>query len=220
MVKRRTIVESGVERRGRTVGYLRVSTDGQDLEKNKADILNLANEKNLGRVEWVEEKASGKISWKDRKIKPLLDGMQKGDNLIVAELSRLGRSMLDILEIVKIARDREINVYAAKNHWRLDGGIESKIVGMVLAMASEIERDLISSRTKEALRTKKALGARLGRPKGPGKSKLDQFRPEIEALLRNGSTQAFVSRRYGTTAANLNNWLKKNKIDKRPVTNP
>jgi DNA invertase Pin-like site-specific DNA recombinase len=202
------------ERERKTVAYLRVSTDGQDLEKNKADILHLANDKNLGKVEWVEEKVSGKLSWKERKIKTVIDDLQKGDNLIVAELSRLGRSMLDIMEILKIAKDKEINVYAVKGNWTLNGSIESKIVGMVFAMASEIERDLISSRTKEALRARKAAGVRLGRPKGPGKSKLDQHRPEIEALLKNGSTQAYIAKRYGTTPPNLNNWIKKNKINK------
>ena len=209
---RRVVVEPRRERR--TVAYLRVSTDGQDLEKNKADILHLANDKKLGHVEFVEEKVSGKLSWKERKIKSVLDELQTGDNLIVAELSRLGRSMLDIMEILKIAKDKEINVYAVKGNWTLNGSIESKIVGMVFAMAAEIERDLISARAKEALRARKAAGVQLGRPKGPGKSKLDKYRPEIEGLLKNGSTQVFVARRYGTTPANLNNWLKKNSIDK------
>lgn len=198
----------------RTVAYLRVSTDGQDLQKNKADILHLANDKDLGRVEFVEEKVSGKVSWKDRKIKTVLDEMQKGDNLIVAELSRLGRSMLDIMEILKIGKDREINIYAVKGNWTLNGTIESKIVGMVFAMAAEIERDLLSARTKEALKARKAAGVRLGRPKGPGKSRLDAYRPEIEALLKNGSTQAYIAKRYKTTPANLNNWLKKNRVDR------
>ena len=76
-------------------------------------------------------------------------------------------------------------------------------------MAAEIERDLISQRTKEALRFKKAQGLKLGRPRGPGKSKLDAFRPEIESLLANGSTQKFIAQRYHTTEANLHNWLKK-----------
>jgi DNA invertase Pin-like site-specific DNA recombinase len=83
---------------------------------------------------------------------------------------------------------------------------------MVFAMASEIERELISARTKEALRVKKEKGIPLGRPKGPGKSKLDKFRPEIEALLANGSTQKFIAKRYNTTEANLYNWLKKHKL--------
>ncbi len=83
---------------------------------------------------------------------------------------------------------------------------------MAFSMASEIERDLISQRTKEALRYKKEQGIKLGRPPGPGKSKLDQFRPEIEALMQNGSTQKFIAQRYGTTPANLHNWLKKNSL--------
>src|SRR5208337_1935380 len=178
--KRRIEPDDEAQRRVRTIAYLRVSTDGQDLEKNRADILHLANDRDLGRVDFIEETVSGKVSWKERKVKPILDELQKGDNLIVAELSRLGRSMLDIMEILKIAKDKEINVFAVKGNWTLNGSIESKIVGMVFAMAAEIERDLISARTKEALRAKKALGIRLGRPKGPGKSKLDQYRPEIE----------------------------------------
>lgn len=206
-----------VIRKPKTVAYLRVSTDGQDLEKNKFDILQLANSKDLGKVDFVEEKVSGKVSWKDRKIKAILDELQKDDNLIVSELSRLGRSMLDIMEILKIAKDKEINVYTVKGNWALNGTIESKIVGMVFAMAAEIERDLLSARTKEALRAKKASGVKLGRPKGPGKSKLDQYKPEIEALLKNGSTQAYIAKRYETTTANLCNWIKKNKIDKVPI---
>ena len=203
----------------RTIAYLRVSTDGQDLEKNKADILHLANNKDLGRVEFIEEKVSGTVSWKERRIKSIIDELQKGDNLIVAELSRLGRSMLDIMEILKIAKDKEVNVYAVKGNWTLNGSIESKIVGMVFAMAAEIERDLISSRTKEALRARKASGKSLGRPRGPGRSKLDKYRPEIEALLKNGSTQAFIAKRYGVTAATLCNWLRKKGIDKAPIVN-
>ncbi len=81
--------------------------------------------------------------------------------------------------------------------------------------AAEIERDLISQRTTEALRYKKAQGIKLGRPKGPGKSKLDAFRPEIEGLLANGSTQKFIAGRYKTTEANLHNWLKKHRL--KPV---
>ena len=85
---------------------------------------------------------------------------------------------------------------------------------MAFSMAAEIEHDLISQRTKEALRARKARGMKLGRPKGPGKSKLDQFRPEIEALLANGSTQRFIANRYGSTEANLCNWMKKREISK------
>ena len=85
---------------------------------------------------------------------------------------------------------------------------------MAFSMAAEIERDLISARTTEALRARRTAGLPLGRPKGPGKSKLDPFRPEIEALLENGSTQRFIAKRYNTTPGNLSNWMKMNGITK------
>lgn len=198
----------------KTIAYLRVSTIEQDLEKNKADILFLANEKNLGQVQFVEETASGRISWKKRKIAQVLEELEKGDTLLVSELSRIGRSMLEIMEVLSIAMEKKIKVYAVKGNWQLDDSLQSKIMAMVFSMASEIERDLISKRTKEALRVKKAEGVKLGRPKGPGKSKLDPFQPEIEALLNNGATQKFIAKRYNTTPANLHNWMKKRGIKK------
>ena len=86
---------------------------------------------------------------------------------------------------------------------------KAQIMAMVFSIAAEIEHDLISQRTREALQAKKARGERLGRPPGPGKSKLDPFRPEIEALLKNGATKTFIAKRYGTSTANLHIWLKK-----------
>ncbi|MEK7571656.1 MAG: recombinase family protein [Patescibacteria group bacterium] len=201
-------------RASKTFSYLRVSTIDQDIDKNKADILKLAHSLELGHVHFVEEKVSGKISWKKRKIKDIIDAAAKGDNIIVSELSRLGRSMLECMEILSIAAERGINIYAVKGNWRLDSSIQSKIIAMAFSMASEIERDLISKRTKEALRAKKLSGVKLGRPKGIGKSKLDAYRPEIEALMSNGSTQKFIAQRYGTTEANFSLWLVKHKIKK------
>jgi DNA invertase Pin-like site-specific DNA recombinase len=130
------------------------------------------------------------------------------DNIIVSELSRLGRSMLECMEILSIATQKGINVYAVKGDWQLTNSIQSKIIAMAFSMASEIERDLISKRTREALQVKKQNGMKLGRPKGVGKSKLDAYRVEIEALLKNGSTQKFIAKRYGTTEANLHHFLK------------
>jgi DNA invertase Pin-like site-specific DNA recombinase len=192
----------------KTIAYLRVSTIDQDIEKNKAAILALANQKVMGHVRFIEEKVSGKISWRKRKIAEILETSQKDDNIIVSELSRLGRSMLECMEILSIATQKGINVYAVKGDWQLTNSIQSKIVAMAFSMASEIERDLISKRTREALQVKKQNGIKLGRPKGIGKSKLDIYRMEIEALLKNGSTQKFVAKRYQTTEANLHHWLK------------
>jgi len=197
----------------KTIAYLRVSTVEQDLDKNKAGILTFANNKDFGKVKFIEEKVSGTKNWKNRKIKQVIDDLSKGDRLIVPEFSRLGRSMLEIMEMLSILKDKEVNVYAVKGNWELNGSLQSKIMAMVFSIASEIERDLISKRTKEALRARKVAGVKLGRPKGAGKSKLDAFKEEIVALLRNGSSKKFVADRYGTSQVNLYNWLKKNNID-------
>ncbi len=157
----------------KTIGYLRVSSDTQDIDKNKAEILVFANNKKLGQVIWVEEIVSGKVSWRKRKIGGVINDLQSGDHLVVSELSRLGRSMLECMEILAVASEKQINIYAIKGNWQLDSSIQSKIIAMAFSMAAEIERDLISKRTREALAAKKKQGIRLGRPKGTGKSKLD-----------------------------------------------
>ena len=139
----------------RNIAYLRVSTIEQDVEKNKSEILHLANDKGLGKVEFIEEKVSGRIHWKQRKIGEILEILNRGDTLMLNEFSRLGRSMLECMEIISIATQKGINIYTVKGNWQLDGSIQSKVMAMVFSMVSEIERDLISKRTKEALQTKK-----------------------------------------------------------------
>ncbi|MCB2215112.1 MAG: recombinase family protein [Desulfobulbaceae bacterium] len=196
----------------RTIGYLRVSTNDQDLDKNKAEILTLANNLRLGNVDWVEEKVSGVKDWRKRKFGEVFYSLSKGDAVIVSELSRLGRSTLQILEIMREAKELGIAVHAVKGGWSLNGSMESKIVLTIFAMIAEIERDLISERTKEGLRARKAAGVKLGRPRGPGKSKLDQYREEILVLLKNGSTKTYISKRYGTSVGNLHGWLKRHDI--------
>lgn len=193
-----------------TFAYLRVSTSDQDLDKNKSDILFFANENNLGKVHFVEEKISGTIHWKKRELGSVINSLSTGGNLIVSEFSRLGRSMLECMEIIAICLEKGINLYAIKGHWKLDNSIQSKIMAMIFSIASEIERDLISKRTSEALRARKQKGLPLGRPKGHGKSKLDEYRDEIIALLNNGSSKVFITKRYKTSASNLHHWLQKN----------
>ncbi|MDE0524657.1 MAG: recombinase family protein [Boseongicola sp.] len=185
-----------------------MSKQVQDLDRNPAEILALANREDLDGVEFVEEKASSRIAWRKRRIADTLEELREGDILVVGELSRLGRSMLECMEILSIASDAGIRVYAIKGSWRLDETIQSRIIAMTFAIAAEIERDLHS--TKEALRARKASGKPLGRPKGPGKSKLDPNRPEIEMLLAKDSTQKFIAQRYNTAPGNLANWMKKN----------
>jgi len=196
----------------RNIAYLRVSTADQDTDKNKADILTFANDRSFGSVKFVEETISGTVSWKNRAIKQIIEDLESGDRLIVPELSRLGRSLLDIMEILSIAKRKGISIYDVKNKTELNGNFQAEIMATIFGIAAQIERDLISARTKEGLRAARAQGKLLGRPKGPGKSKLDQYRPEIIALLENGSTKTFISNRYGASLPTFHNWMKKNNI--------
>jgi DNA invertase Pin-like site-specific DNA recombinase len=200
----------------RVIGYLRVSTQDQDLEKNKADILAFANENRIGLVDWVEEKISGTKDWRKRELGQVMASLEKGDWLITPEFSRLARSTLQILEILAELKKKGVHVYVLKGAQHINDSIESKVFLTMMALFAEIERDLVSARTKEALKARKAAGVKLGRPKGPGKSKLDQLRPEIEALLRNGSSISFIGDRYQVARSTLHNWLKKNKVDRTP----
>ena len=221
-------MEKAGEGTRRNIGYLRVSTKAQDNDKFRADLLQFAMDRGFGRVEWVQEQVSGKAPWRDRELGAVVDGLREGDRLIVPELSRLGRSMLEILEIIQIARERGAFIYAVKGGWALDNTIQSKIVSAIFAMMAEVERDLIIERTNEALAVRKAKSdagetwvskagrvcQRLGRPEGPGKSKLDPYKEEIRALLNNGSTQSWIARKYKTTPQNLANWMTKHGIQR------
>ena len=143
----------------RVWAYLRVSTDTQDNQR--LEVLDLVKRQGLGAVEFVEENGiSGTVPWRQRALAGILAQMAAGDALVVAELSRLGRSMLEIMEILAEATECELRIYAVKGGWTLDrGSLQSKIVAMVLAMAAEIERDLLTQRTRAALATRKALVA-------------------------------------------------------------
>jgi DNA invertase Pin-like site-specific DNA recombinase len=202
--------------KNKVYAYLRVSTVDQQTEKNKANILKFVNDKQWGQhVEFLEEHVSGMKSWKNRKLADLVDSIQAGDKLIVPELSRLGRSLKEVLEVLEELTQKGVGVYSVKENFQLNGDdIQSKVMRTMLGLFSEIERDLIAARTKEGLAAAQASGKQLGRPKGPGKSKLDPYQPEIEALLKNGAKKNFIAERYGVTAQSLYSWLKRKGLDK------
>jgi DNA invertase Pin-like site-specific DNA recombinase len=199
----------------KTYAYIRVSTEGQNVEKNRAEILEFANAKGLSPVTFIEEKVSSGVSWKDRKLGDIINGMSSGDIIIVSEFSRLGRSLLECMSILSEVSEKESYIYSVKDKWQLDDSIESQATAAIYGLAAGIEKKLIQERTREALRHAKSKGTKLGRPKGAGKSKLDQHDEEIKALLANGSTQRFIANRYNTTPANLCNWIKKHGLDNR-----
>jgi DNA invertase Pin-like site-specific DNA recombinase len=193
----------------KVIAYLRVSTGTQDLDNQKLGLLELAN-KNHWKIEFVEEKISGTVPYKDRLLKQVVDGLKSGDILAVAELSRLGRSMLEIMSLLCELKEKGIKVYSVKGNYELNGNsLTSKVMTMVFCMASEIERDLISSRTKEALARKKKEGVKLGRPKGPGKSRLDGKEEEIKRLLDKKVGIASIAKIYDITWPAMDNFIKK-----------
>jgi DNA invertase Pin-like site-specific DNA recombinase len=219
--------EAKTERAARTWAYLRVSTDEQDVANQRLEILALANERGAAPVTFVEDPAvSGRVSWRTRRIAGVMDELQAGDALIVAELSRLGRSMYEIMEILALAVQKGIRIYAAKGGWSLDDTIQSKILAMVFAMAAEIERDLNVQRTRAAMATRRAMAGRgeswfsragnlvtgLGRPKGPGPSKLDRHAETIRARLADGVRFNRLAQDLATTPANLRHWMRMRRI--------
>jgi len=200
----------------KVVGYIRVSTGMQDLKNQKLGILDLGNKHNW-KINFIEERVSGKVSYKERKLGKAINTLNEGDILIVSELSRLGRSMLEIMGLLCELSKKGIKVYAVKGGYEINDSIQSKILTMVLCMAAEVERDLISSRTKEALARKKKEGFKLGRPKGiPGKSKLDGKEDEIEKLLDKKVGIASLAKIYECSWPTMQNFINK-KILKKNV---
>lgn len=191
-----------------THAFLRVSTLEQDTEKNKIDILQFANRMKLGQVNFTEEQRSGKINYKERKLGVLLDSMQSGDVLIVPELSRIARSITQILEVIKITKDKEIILYSLKeNFCNNDNSISATVTSTIFALVAQIERELISLRTKEGLHARKVAGVKLGRPQGKGKSKLDPYKEDILKLLSLKVPKTMIARQYDCSIGNLNNFL-------------
>lgn len=194
-------------------GYLRVSTNKQDTEKNKEDILRFAKSHELGKVVFVEEIISGKKSVDGRKLGGLIDKLGADDVLLVPELSRLSRNMLSILEVVRDLTEKKVRFYSCKENFsNNDNDIASTVILGVFSMLADVERQLISIRTKEALRARKESGMVLGRPKGSGKSKLDKFEDEIRSLLALGIKKKNLALKYEVTPQNLNHWMNKKKI--------
>ena len=171
--------------------------------------------------EFIEETTSGKTPISERKLQQVIDSMVQGDTLIVSKLSRLGRNMVEVMSVLDQLVKKGCRVHAVKGGYRLDQSLSSKILSMVLLMAAEIERELISQRTKEALARRKAEGKQLGRPKGSyGVSKLDQHEDEILKLLSHGVAKAAIARMYGSSWQTVHAWVRRRKITGMRTSRP
>lgn len=195
-------------------GYIRVSTERQTTENQKFEIKNYAREKGIIIDEWIEETISATKKLDQRKFGQLLHKMKKGDMLVVSELSRMGRNLMQIMKILHDCMEKDIQVFTIKERYELGNNINSKVLAFAFGLSAEIERNLISQRTKEALARKKAEGVILGRPVGSRSSslKLTGKEEEIKRLLKKKISYSGIGRLLGAHRLTVSSFIKDNKL--------
>jgi DNA invertase Pin-like site-specific DNA recombinase len=198
-----------------TYGYVRVSTDRQRADNQEYEITRFCQKNNLVIDEWIKETISGTKTPDKRKLGGLLDKIQTGDLIICAELSRLGRSLFMIMSILNKLMAINAKVWTIKDNYRLGDDIQSKVLAFAFGLSAEIERDLISQRTKEALALKRAEGVILGRPVGKKSShtKLSGKEKEIKNLRKSHVSKSELGRIFGVNRMTVDKFMKDNNID-------
>ena len=191
-------------------GYIRVSSDKQTVENQRFEINNFCKKENLIIDGWIEETISGTKNYDKRKLGELLNRVQKDDLIIYAELSRLGRNLFMIMEILHICMNKECKVWTIKDNYRLGDDIQSKVLAFAFGLSAEIERNLISQRTKEALAMRKAQGIHIGRIAGSHNQylKLTGYEEVIQEMLSFGISKAEIARRLNVNRTTLWRFLK------------
>ena len=191
-------------------GYIRVSTDKQTVENQRFEINRFCEQKNLIIDCWIEETISGSKTYDKRALGGLLNNIKKDDILICSELSRLGRNLFMIMEILNICMRKECKVWTIKDNYRLGDDIQSKVLAFAFGLSAEIERNLISQRTKEALARKRAEGIILGRPKGSRSKhvKLSGQEDVIRALIERNVSKCEIARIYGVNRMTVSSFIR------------
>ena len=191
-------------------GYIRVSTEAQDVKNQRHEILEYANSRGYRVDEFVEIEISSRRDSRARGIDGLLERLRSGDVIIVSELSRIGRSVVEVITIINDIVKKQARFIAIKQTFDIQSNqdMQSKVLLTIFALLAELERDLVSERTRQALAAKKAQGITLGRPKGSlGRSKLDSKVPEILDLLKDKASNAFIARRLKVSRTTLVNYI-------------
>ena len=193
-------------------GYIRVSSDKQTVENQRFEITNFCQKQSLVIDDWIEETISGTKTYSKRQLGGLLKKVGQDDIIICSELSRLGRNLFMIMEILNICMTKGCRVWTIKDNYRLGDDIQSKVLAFAFGLSAEIERNLISQRTKEALARKRAEGVILGRPKGrkssPDKYKLSGKEVLISELLKNGTSQRKIAKLCKVDRNTLSRFIK------------
>ena len=179
--------------------YIRVSTEVQSYEGQHFEIESWSNRHGWHVGRWVQEKASGTLPLDRRTLGRLLHCMKKGDVLVCTELSRLGRNMMMVMTILNSCSQKGISLYSIKDNFELSDTLNSKIIAFAFSLAAEIERNLISQRTREALAAKKKAGVKLGRPKGMSRER-KRFTQEYATVIQKIEA--------GETLSSIARWLK------------
>ena len=195
-------------------GYVRVSSDKQTVENQRFEIVQFAKANKISIDGWIEETISGTMQYDKRELRKLLGKVNKGDMILCSELSRLGRSLFMIMEILNQCMQRECIVWTIKDGYRLGDDIQSKVLAFAFGLSAEIERNLISQRTREALARKKAEGIVLGRPKGrkSKKVKLSGKEAVIEELLKQGVSRVQIAKIYKVNRNTVSKFIKDNNM--------
>jgi len=194
-------------------GYIRVSSDKQTVKNQKFEISRFARQEGITIDGWIDETISGTKNYDKRKLGKLLRKVQDDDLIICSEISRLGRSLFMIMEILNICMSKGCRVWTVKDGYRLGDDIQSKVLAFAFGLSAEIERNLISQRTKEALARKKAEGVILGRPTGSSKPehyKLYGKDAVIERLLKEGMSYSAMSRKLKVHRLTVSTYVKSN----------
>ncbi|MBQ7161681.1 MAG: master DNA invertase Mpi family serine-type recombinase [Clostridia bacterium] len=198
-------------------GYIRVSCDKQTVENQRFEISKFCEREGIPVDGWIEETISGTKNFDKRALGKLLKKVGKGDVIICSELSRLGRNLFMIMEILNICMNKDCRVWTIKDNYRLGDDIQSKVLAFAFGLSAEIERELISQRTKEALARRRADGIKLGRPKGRKSSrvKLSGKEAEICRLLEKGTTKSEMARRFKVNRMTVARFIAENGLSGR-----
>jgi DNA invertase Pin-like site-specific DNA recombinase len=190
-------------------GYIRVSTDRQNVQNQRFEINEFCGKNEIAVDVWFEETISGTKTIQERKLGQLLKKMKRGDILICSELSRLGRNLLMIMSVLNFCMENEVAVWTIKDNYRLGNDINSKVLAFAFGLSAEIERQLISQRTREALARLKAEGVHVGRPRGSRskKSKLCRKVSQIKRMLEQGVSKKLIAKHLGVHRSTLRRFL-------------
>lgn len=194
--------------------YLRVSSDKQSVENQRFEILKYADSKKLVIDQWIEETVSSRKKLKDRQLSTVLEELVEGDLLLVSELSRLGRNLMEVMGILNTCMNQEVTVHTIKERYELGNDINSKVLAFAFSLSAEIERQLISQRTKEALVRKKSEGKKLGRPKGSlsKQTKLTGKEEQIKVLLGKNIGYSGIGRILGVHRLTVKNFVESREL--------